>query len=104
GMESGYFKFASTLEVGNKKQNFSHPFIAVFFNSLILSSVIFFFPGVFEPVFQTGTQYLVLIQYTALILFFDAIALVPFAYLRLNNKAKIFAMFKIINVVINVAM
>jgi O-antigen/teichoic acid export membrane protein len=104
GMESGYFKFASTLEVGNKKQNFSHPFIAVFFNSLILSSIIFVFPGVFEPFFQTGMEHLDLIKYTALILFFDAIVLVPFAYLRLNNKAKIFAMYKIINVVINVAM
>lgn len=104
GMESGYFKFASTLEVGNKKQNFSHPFIAVFFNSLILSSIIFIFPGVFEPFFQTGMEHLDLIKYTALILFFDAIVLVPFAYLRLNNKAKIFAMYKIINVVINVAM
>jgi O-antigen/teichoic acid export membrane protein len=104
GMESGYFKFASTLEVGNKKQNFSHPFLAVFINSLILSSVIFFFPGAFEPFFQTGSEHLILIKYTALILFFDAIVLVPFAYLRLNNKAKIFAMFKIINVVINVGM
>lgn len=104
GMESGYFKFASSLEVGNKKQNFSHPFIAVFINALILSSVIFFFPAVFEPFFQTGYDHLILIKYTALILFFDAIVLVPFAYLRLNNKAKIFAMFKVINVVINVAM
>lgn len=104
GMESGYFKFASTLEVGNRKQNFSLPFFSVFINSLILSSVIFIFPRAFEPVFGVGAGYLVLIQYTALILFFDAIALVPFAYLRLNNKAKVFAAFKIINVVINVAM
>jgi O-antigen/teichoic acid export membrane protein len=104
GMESGYFKFASTLEVGNKKQNFSHPFIAVFFNALILSSIIFLFPGVFEPIFQTGETHLVLIKYVALILFFDAIVLVPFAYLRLNNKAKVFAIYKVINVVINVVM
>ena len=104
GMESGYFKFASTLEVGSKKQNFSLPFFSVFINSLILSSIIFVFPGAFKPIFGVGEGYLVLVQYTALILFFDAIALVPFAYLRLNNKAKIFAAFKIINVVINVSM
>ena len=104
GMESGYFKFASTLEVGNKKQNFSLPFFSVFINSLVLSSIIFLLPEAFEPVFGVGPGYLVLIQYTAFILFFDAIALVPFAFLRLNNKAKVFAAFKIINVVINVAM
>ena len=104
GMESGYFKFASTMETGNRKQNFSHPFLAVFFNALVLSSVVFFFPGVFEPIFQTGETHLVLIKYVALILFFDAIVLVPFAYLRLNNKAKVFATYKIINVVINVVM
>src|SRR5436309_3501406 len=40
GLESGYFKFASTLEKGNEKENFSTPFISIFVNSLILTSVI----------------------------------------------------------------
>lgn len=104
GMESGYFKFASTLETGTKRQNFSHPFIAVFINALILSSIIFFLPGVFEPIFQTGETHLILIKYVALILFFDAIVLVPFAYLRLNNKARVFAAYKVVNVIVNVIM
>ena len=43
GLESGYFKFASTLEVGSKKENFSHPFLGIFFNALILSSVLYIF-------------------------------------------------------------
>ena len=43
GLESGYMKFASTQEVGTKKQNFSNPYIIVFVNSLFLSLLIFLF-------------------------------------------------------------
>ena len=35
GFESGYFKFASTLEIGDKKENFSLPFLTIFINSLL---------------------------------------------------------------------
>ena len=41
GLESGYFKFASTLEVGDEKENFTHPFMGIVFNALILSSILF---------------------------------------------------------------
>ena len=104
GLESGYFKFASTLEVGTKKENFSHPFLTVCLNAFILSSILFFFSSDFTSVFQIAPVRQDLIKYTALILFFDAIVLVPFAYLRLNNKPKIFALIKIINIIVNVSL
>lgn len=102
GLESGYMKFASTLEVGNEKQNFSNPFILLFSNSLLLAGVIYFFAGPLTAVFQIEESQAVYLRYTALILFFDAIVLIPFAYLRLRNKAKSFAFIKISNIVINV--
>ncbi len=102
GLESGYMKFASTLEKGTKKQNFSNPYIIVFVNSLLLSSLIFFFSSHLSNVFQIEEKYSYLIRYSALILLFDTVILIPFAYLRLHNKAKTFAGIRIVNILINV--
>lgn len=104
GLESGYMKFASTLEVGNKKENFSNPFIILFLNSFILASILIIFPDSMAYLFQIDVKYSILIRYTALILFFDSIVLIQFAYLRLNNKAKTFAFIKITNIVVTVLM
>lgn len=102
GLESGYFKFASTLEVGDEKENFSHPFLGIFFNSLVLSLILFLFSSDFSYIFQVDISRQILIRYTAVILFFDAVAIVPFAYLRLKNKPKLFATIKFVNILINV--
>ena len=49
-----------------------------------------------------GIQYF--INYTAFILFFDAISFVPFAYLRLNNRPSVILLhIKIVNIVVNVS-
>lgn len=104
GLESGYMKFASTLEVGDKKENFSNPYLLTVANSVILSSILFFFSNDLTYIFQIDEKYSVLIKYTSLILFFDAIVLIPFAYLRLNHKAKSFAFIKVSNIVINVGL
>ncbi len=103
GLESGFFKFASTLEVGSKKENFSHPFLGIFINGLILSSILFIFSADFTYFFQIDVSRNILLKYTAIILFFDAIVVVPFAYLRLEHKPKQFATIKVINIVTNVA-
>lgn len=102
GLESGYFKFASTLEVGSKKENFSHPFLGIFFNALILSSVLYIFSSDFSYLFQIDVKRDVLLKYTAAILFFDAIVVVPFAHLRLQHKPKLFAAIKVTNILVNV--
>ncbi|TRZ65562.1 hypothetical protein D4R20_01915 [bacterium] len=102
GLESGYFKFASTLEVGSEKENFSHPFIGIFLNSFFISAILFLFSKDLSFLFQVDPSKDYLIKYTALILFFDAIVLVPFAYLRLQHKAKQFATIRVISIVLNV--
>lgn len=104
GLESGYFKFASTVEVGTEKENFSHPFFGIFINSLILSSILFIFANQFTYLFQIDLNRAYLLKYTAVILFFDAIVLVPFGYLRLKHRPKKFAAIRVVNISINVAM
>lgn len=102
GFEAGYFRFASSNEIGTEKENFSHPFIAIACNSAVFSGVILLFSGAISGVIGLSSSSI--ITYTAFILFFDALALVPFAYLRLKNKAKLFAAIKLINICINVAL
>jgi O-antigen/teichoic acid export membrane protein len=98
GLESGYFKFASTLEVGTEKENFSHPYIGIFFNSFMLTGILFAFSGSFTSLFQIAESREILLKYTAMILFFDAIEVIPFAYLRLQRKPMKFAAIRMINI------
>jgi O-antigen/teichoic acid export membrane protein len=104
GFESGYFKFASTLEVGTPKQNFTLPFATIFINSAFLTTIFLIFPNSFAKLIGLNPENYVFITYSALILFFDAIVLVPFASLRLHNKPVKFTIIKIIYIVVNVAM
>jgi O-antigen/teichoic acid export membrane protein len=104
GLESGYFKFASTLEVGTEKENFSHPYLGILLNSLMLSGILFAFSTGFTSVFQIDVSRGILLKYTALILFFDAVTIVPFAYLRLQHKPKKFAAIRLVNIVSTVVL
>ncbi len=102
GFEAGYFRFASSNEIGSEKQNFSHPFLTIFINAAFLSGIILLFSGSISDVVQIRDSSI--ITYTAFILFFDSLALVPFAYLRLKNKARVFAAIKLVNIVVNVTL
>ncbi len=102
GFEAGYFRFASSNEIGNEKQNFSHPFFVIMLNSGLLSVLLLIFSGSLSEL--TGSGNYLFIVYSAFILFFDALVLVPFAQLRLKNKAKLFASIKLVNISVNVAM
>jgi O-antigen/teichoic acid export membrane protein len=104
GFESGYFKFASTLEVGDEKQNFTQPYVTIFLNAIVLSTLLLILSDPIAGIIALNAKYTSFVRYSALILFFDAIVLVPFAYLRLKNKAKIFAAIKITNIVVNVGL
>lgn len=104
GLEQGFFKFASSKEFGTPKQNFSLPFFTILINSAIFSVVILIIslniPGLW---ILKGTSTSI-INYSVLILFFDALVFVPFARLRLDNKPKVFAAIKIANIVVNVVL
>lgn len=102
GFEAGYFRFAAANEIGSEKQNFSHPFFVIMLNSAVLSLIILMFSGNIAPLIGVANTDFVI--YAAIILFLDALALVPFAHLRLKNKASVFVTIKMINIVTNVAM
>jgi O-antigen/teichoic acid export membrane protein len=104
GLESGYFKFASTKELGSEKQNFSIPFFTIFVNGLVLSSVLYLLAEPLTLLVGLSANNSDIIKFSSAIIFFDAISLIPFAYLRLNNRPGFFASLKVINVSVNLAL
>ncbi len=104
GMESAYFRYASSLEIGSTKQNFSTPFLSIVATSFLFSVLIHFLSVPVANLIGIGSSYGEVVQYAAWILFFDAISILPFASLRLQNRAKLFALIKLMNIVSNLAL
>jgi O-antigen/teichoic acid export membrane protein len=104
GMDSAYMRFVSSMEVGDKQQNFSTPFFSVAVSSVLFSLLIHLFAPSIAGWIGVAAEHANLIQYAGWILCFDTLAVVPFAYLRMENKAKTFAGLRVLNILINVVL
>ena len=99
GMETGYFRFASKSE--NHEIIFSTSFISLILTTGIFLALIFIFLTPIASIldYTTNKEY---IAWFALIISVDVFSALPFAKLRLQNKAKKFAILKITSIVINI--
>ena len=104
GMESSYFRFASSKEIGGEKDNFSTPFLAIAAASLTFSVFMILFSPSLTTIFQIDASQYYFLYYAAGILFFDAVILVPYASLRLQRRAKFFAATKVLNIVMTIVL
>jgi len=111
GMEAAYFKFATDTGAGGQAGvkaatpsgvYFSTPFISMVTTSFLLSLVFFAFRGTVSSWIGVPPERDVLIAYTAGILFLDAVAVIPFAFLRLAHMARMFAWVKFLGILTNV--
>ncbi len=102
GMDSAYLKFASFKDLGDEKDNFSTPYISIFLTSLLISFLIVINASAIGESLRIPSDYTYLIYLSAAILFLDANVVVPFLKLRLDRKAKIFSLFRVINIVTNI--
>ncbi len=102
GMESSYFKFATGDVKGKSADTFSTPFISMLATSLLFSGALFLARGPVAGLAGISADHDVLLAYTAGILFLDAVAVLPFAFLRLAHMAKMFAWIRFLNVLSNV--
>jgi O-antigen/teichoic acid export membrane protein len=101
GMEPAYMRFVSSLEIGNKKQNFSVPFLSLLGTSVIFACAIHCNAAALTSLLGFNPAQHSLIQYAGWILCFDALTIVPFASLRMEQKAKRFALLKLFNIACN---
>lgn len=102
GMESAYFKYASTREIGSDKQIFSTPFFSILATSVVFSGLIFLTSSGLSSLIQVPYQFEDTIKYSAIILLLDSLSIIPFAALRLQRKVKTFAAIKLVNITVNV--
>ena len=104
GMDSAYMRFVASAEPKDKKQTVSIPFFAVLGTSVLFSMIVHFFAPSIGELVGIDVAHADLIRYSAWILCFDTLVIVPFAYLRMENRAKEFAALRILNIVINVVL
>lgn len=99
GMETAFFRFYNKEE--NKKKVISTSLL-----SLLLSSVLFLILGLLlkEKLVEWTDININFIKFTTYILVLDALAIVPFALLRANERPTKYAIIKILNVAINLSL
>ena len=95
GTETAFFRFASSANFQDKKKIYATTFWTLCLSSVLFSSIIFAYVANRTPELSTYALYFVLI------IAFDTLSSIPFAKLRLENKAPKFAYIKISNVVLN---
>ena len=101
GMEPAYMRFVSSLELGDKNQNFSVPFLSLFATSVLLALAIHFNSIALASLLGIDPSQHYFIQYAGWILCLDALTVIPFASLRMEQKAARFASLKIFNITAN---
>jgi len=102
GLDSAYLKFASFKDIGDDKDNFSTPYISVFGTSLLFVFLIVMNVNAIGTSLRIPAEYNYLLYIAAAILFLDANVVIPFLKLRLDRRAKIFSLFKVINISVNI--
>ena len=104
GMDSAFLKYSSKNKKDNNKDNFSTPYLSVVIVGVILLVTILLLKFNLAVILDIPSNYIYLLNYAALILFVDALSVIPFIKLRLERNAKKFAAFKFINISINVVL
>ena len=99
GMETTFFRFSTK---GNKDTSYyNYSFTSVLVVSLVLSTILIIGSnGIATLADYPGDGKLV--RWLAIIIFLDAVTSIPFARLRLENKARKFAITKLANILINI--
>lgn len=96
GMETAFFRFFTKEK--EKGRVISTSFISILFVTLIFLGVGFYYSQAISDYF--GFAHVLYLQILILVLFFDTLVVIPFAYLRVNNQPVKFAAIKILNICI----
>ncbi|MEP0713899.1 MAG: polysaccharide biosynthesis C-terminal domain-containing protein, partial [Algoriphagus sp.] len=100
GMETTFFRFATGKNLDPHKVYSTTQSLLITSTLLLGSGLYLLAPWLAEVLDYSGQAYL--FRWTALILSFDALLAIPFAKLRLENKALFFAGAKIFNILLNI--
>jgi O-antigen/teichoic acid export membrane protein len=105
GMDTAYMKYAVNLKNSDEdKNNFSTPYLTVMIVSFFICLLVIIFRNPIFSLLEIPPEYNYLIFYTSLILFLDSLTIIPFVKLRIERKAKKFALFKILGILLNITL
>lgn len=100
GMETAFFRFSTGKNLDRNRVYHTTQSLLITSTLVLGSGIYLAAPALAELMQYPGQAYL--FRWTALILSFDAILAIPFAKLRLENRALDFAGAKLINILLNV--
>jgi O-antigen/teichoic acid export membrane protein len=100
GMETAFFRFSTGKNLDPNRVYHTTQTLLITSTLVLGSGIYLAAPALAELMQYPGQAYL--FRWTALILSFDAILAIPFAKLRLENRALDFAGAKLINILLNV--
>lgn len=101
GMETTFFRYLQKVEEEDKPKVFNSSFIVIAFLALLFLISSFFFSYEISALLNKGTysaDYRDFIRFFAIILALDALAVVPFAKLRAEERPIRFGVIKLINI------
>ena len=104
GLDAAYIKFSSLAEGDEKKKIFSTTYFLLTASTIILSLFLYFLKAPVSALMEIPVKYLNLYYYLILIVALDAIAIVPFAKLRMERKSVKYTVIKFLNIIINLAL
>lgn len=99
GMETAFFRFYNKEE--NKETVVSTSLISIGVTTILFLLGAFLFKNGLANLLEIASEY---IKYVILILTLDALVIIPFAWLRANEKPTRYAIIKILNVAINLGL
>lgn len=99
GMETAFFRFLNSEQ--KKKSVLSTSAISLVLTSILVLVIGYFFRDQVSRITHINTDYIVLVLW---ILFFDALVIIPFAYLRAMGKPIKYTALKLLNVVLNLGL
>lgn len=99
GMETAFFRFYNKSE--EKETVVSTSLISILATTLTFALIAFLFQNTMANASQIDPEY---VKYAIFILVLDALVIIPFAWLRANEKPMKYAVIKIVNVIINLGL
>ena len=104
GMDAAFLKYSAFKDIGDEKDNFSTPFISILLTSILFCGLLVVLKQPIAEFVELSANLNYLIILSALLLFFDANAVISFLKLRLERKAKLFSFIKITSILFNIAL
>ena len=99
GMETAFFRFLNSEQ--KKKSVLNTSAISLVLTSILVLVIGYFFRDQVSRITHIDADYIVLVLW---ILFFDALVIIPFAYLRAMGKPIKYTVLKLLNVVLNLGL